>query len=81
MAKERKLTSKVLDVVAAGATLGAGSLAMGSIGAAGGAQTQALTVTAHKGLGVAGVAMPAASAGIVFGELQAMGKLGKKRRR
>ena len=78
MAKKRKkLTSKVLDVVAGGVALGAGSLTVGAVGAAGGAQTRALAARAHAGLGVAGVAMPVAGAGIVLGEMRKMGKVKK----
>jgi len=82
MAKKRRtLTGKIMDVITAGPALGTGSIALGAVGAAGGTRTQALAGRASAGLGVAGVAMPVASAGIVLGELQKAGGVKKKRRR
>ncbi|GAG90059.1 unnamed protein product [marine sediment metagenome] len=81
MAKKKKLTDKVMDIVTGGVALGTGSLTLASVGAAGGPQTRALTATTQRGLGVAAVSMPVAGAGVVLGEVQKMGGIKKKRRK
>lgn len=73
---QKKLVDKVIDITAAGVTLGVGGGVLGATGAIGDANVQRVTATAQRGLGVASVALPVAGSKAVLDELA---KLEKKR--